>query len=106
MSIPANRTLTGQFAKGVSGNPSGRKPEPQAFKELAVNNCVELLQIVIDIAKDPNASNKDRLRAVDMVLDRGLGKAVQQMDINGNAEYVIKVPRLDKIIEGENEPNI
>lgn len=96
---PANREQTGRFKKGVSGNPSGRKPIPQEFKELAEKHSIPALQQAINIMQDENAKYSDRLKAVEIVLDRGIGKPQQPVDITSDNEplqVIFNIPRPKK----------
>ena len=96
---PDNRTSAGRFTKGKSGNPGGRKPIPQEFKELAEKYSVTALQKVIEIMQDESNKTADRLRAIEIVLDRGIGKPLQQMDITSDNEplqVIFNIPRPPK----------
>lgn len=94
MAETVNRTGNGRDSKGkfTKGNPGGgRKPIPQEFKELAESYSVEALQTVIDIIKNPLTETKDKLKAIEIVMDRGIGKATQQIDAHVTGEIEITV---------------
>lgn len=76
-------------------NPGGRPPIPIEFKELAKKHSITALQVVIDIMTDTEQRAADRLKAADIVLDRGLGKAIQATEVNGNLvmSYGIALPK-------------
>lgn len=87
---PANRTGTGKFKKGVSGNPSGRKPVPPEIKEALtalVPKAVERLTQII------NESENDKIvmQAVEVVLNRVYGKPLQQVDLESKNEHTLEV---------------
>lgn len=74
--MPANRTKTGQFSKGHSGNPSGRpkrsdveKETIEALSELAPR-AVEVMREVLD---NQDASPSVRLRCAESILERVCG---------------------------------
>jgi hypothetical protein len=65
--------------KGVSGNPGGR-PKGQAELSKSARTLVgeggeALIQIWWSIANDPMRRDADRLRASELLADRGWGKA-------------------------------
>ena len=56
------------------------------------------LMQVIDIAQDPDASHKDQLKALDMIMDRAEGKAMQGMELSGPEGNAITIT-LDSALE-------
>ena len=69
-----NRDLTGRFIAGQSGNPGGR---PVGFRERIKQSTVdgsELVDVVLSVFRDENASNKERMDAATWLADRGFGK--------------------------------
>lgn len=81
--MPQNRTKTGKFVKGVSGNPGGRPKTPETFKELVKEKSFTAIENVVSIMEDCKADSKDRLKACEIILAYAYGKPVQgiQMDI-------------------------
>jgi len=87
---PANRKGAGkestQFKPGQSGNPSGRKKMPEdvkrAFKELTPVAIEKLTEMI----NNPATKDADRLRAIDIVLDRGLGKPSQEINMDAKVD--------------------
>lgn len=71
----------------------GRKPIPQAFKELAEKHSIPALQKAIEIMESDEADYKSVLKAIEIVLDRGIGKPTQPIDanINGQLEFVVVI---------------
>ncbi|MEN6349647.1 MAG: DUF5681 domain-containing protein [Syntrophomonas sp.] len=76
----------GRFLPGQSGNSSGRPKLPAEFTELAREHTVAALQTIIDVLTDTKAKAGDRLRAAEIMLDRGWGKPLQASQINLDAD--------------------
>lgn len=81
--------------KGKNGRWTGRKPKVvptavhheltrrrmgQAY-ELMREDLVAAVQVLGDIVKDTEASNRDRLRAAELIMDRVLGKATERVEV-------------------------
>lgn len=81
------------FIKGQSGNPAGRKPIPQEFKELAEKYSIPALKKAIEIMERENEDTRNVLKALEIILDRGIGKPTQPIDanINGQLEFVVVI---------------
>lgn len=56
--------------------------------------AVECLEHLMSIARDPEARHADRIRAAEIITDRGLGKPVQQVDVRQQVRYVIEAPNV------------
>lgn len=77
--MPANRTKTGQFAKGQSGNPKGRPPLPAKVKEYA-QEAPERLRAIAD---DPETPVKVRADIEKWFAEMYYGKSAQQVTLDG-----------------------
>lgn len=79
------RNSKGQFEKGSSGNPLGRK---KGIRAKAIEACekygIDPLNYMAEVLADTSASTKDRMAAARELADRMYGKAVQ---LNENYEY-------------------
>ena len=69
--------VTGKgFRPGQSGNPGGRpKGLAKATRELVGEDGMVLVELWLQIALDPMRRDADRLRASELLADRGWGKA-------------------------------
>jgi hypothetical protein len=72
---PGNNFGT-RFQKGVSGNPSGRSKTLAAIMRQAREHGPEVIEYLIAIIRDPETPKRDGIRAAEVLLDRGCGKAV------------------------------
>lgn len=84
----------GRWKPGQSGNPAGRAKGVERIAREAVEGreyvarngetyrgAAAMVQVLIDIATDPAAQDRDRREAANAVLDRGWGKPKQTIDV-------------------------
>ncbi len=71
------------FVKGKSGNPGGIAKELAAIKKIARDACPEALQLLVDMSKDILLPARDRAFAAKEILDRGLGRPGQSVELTG-----------------------
>ena len=72
------------FAKGVSGNPGGRAkltPEELDLRAAARLKAPEALNTILNLMVE-SQNDSVRLKAAELVLDRGYGKATQTVEMN------------------------
>ena len=77
----------GCFAPGRSGNPGGRPPEVGRVKELARAHTEEALGTLVAIMRNGKSPAAARLRAAELLLDRGWGKAETKAEIGAPGEF-------------------
>jgi len=65
------------FVKGISGNPGGRPKGRSEVNELALKWSPEALRTLMRIMRDEEEETKERIRAAEIILDRGLGKVAE-----------------------------
>ena len=87
--MPANRTATGKFATGVSGNPSGRPKIPADVREAIRAACPEAVRVLIDLLHSKKEAY--RLEAAKTLLDRGYGKpeSMSKIELSGSNDGAI-----------------
>ena len=79
-------TLKPRWKKGESGNPTGR---PKRNREITLyisektDEGRALVDQLCEMAVSPKVNPRDRIRAIEMLLDRGFGKAVQPIEVGG-----------------------
>lgn len=101
----SKRNSKGQFEKGTSGNPGGRKATNAALRKKCAAFTDELLALFIGIARDPEEKTSDRIKAGEIVWQYAHGKPPQSLEIDdGGAD---KGPvRFVFVVDGEEQkPN-
>lgn len=79
---PENRTETGRFKKGVSGNPGGRPKKPIELEKYA-KEAPERLRAIAD---DPATPVKVKADIERFFFEAIYGKAPQAIDLEGRME--------------------
>lgn len=77
--MSAERDSKGQFIKGQSGNPSGRKKGVTAQVRDLSNNFEDYIKLLDQWARDENLSIKERRACIKDLLDRSLGMPKQSI---------------------------
>ena len=71
------RNESGQFQKGVSGNPGGRPKRTQAEQkaiDMMKEATPEMVELVLGIARSDKSSFYAKLQAAELILNRSMGK--------------------------------
>ena len=91
--LPQNRDVTGRFLAGQSGNPSGRPKGFRAYIKESTAEGNELVDVVLAVLRDQNASNRERMEAATWLADRGFGKPapVRDDDAPGIGDFTIVI---------------
>lgn len=87
------------FQKGQSGNPSGRPKDDPGLKEACRSHTMECIEVLVSIVNNKKSRDNDRIKAAEVLLDRGYGKAVQAVDIDAK-----NIPQV-VFVGGDNVPD-
>lgn len=71
---------TGRFVKGNAGG--GRPKMPAELRADFQAAGPRALEVLLGILSDGDAAARDRIRAAEIILDRGYGKPVQAVDLS------------------------
>lgn len=68
---------------GEVRNPTGQlKSMSKEIRESFRVHTIDALEVLVEVMKNPKARNFDRVRAAEIILDRGWGKPQQSVDID------------------------
>ena len=82
-----NRTSSGQFAPGQSGNPGGRPKDEHRVAELARSYPLEAIDTLVALMRD-GKDERVRGTAAQALLDRGWGKAKLEVVTDAEGSYL------------------
>ncbi len=77
----ANRTVSGRFKPGQSGNPGGRPKTLARVQDLARQYTETSIKVLGEIMEDESERGATRIAAIQVLLDRGWGKPLQRIDM-------------------------
>jgi hypothetical protein len=69
------------FQPGESGIPAGSKPRDPELQALAREYSVPALRRIISIMESPATEDDTALRAANLIIERGYGKAPQKVEV-------------------------
>lgn len=77
-----------RFAKGQSGNPSGRPKESMDFKEEAKKHGLEVQRFWLEVmrGKVQGAKVADQIKASELLANYGFGKPMQPLEHSGEVD--------------------
>lgn len=102
---PSNgeKTVQGRDEKGrfTSGNKGGGRPRvPEELRSAFQKFSSDALDVLVEIMSSPGAKDADRIRAAEVILDRGWGKAPQSVDLETGG--TLRLELIDEILrDGE-----
>lgn len=92
------------FVKGKSGNPEGRRIRSEDEKKLiaaARQHTDEAVKVIVEVLRK-SRSNRDKLKAAEMLLDRGWGKPRQEVNMTDDeGNMVLPVVRVEFVSPGK-----
>ncbi len=68
------------------GGSTGRKPMPIEFKQIVENYSVKALYKVIEIIESEDTKTRDKLKAIEIILDRSLGRPTQAISLDSQIQ--------------------
>lgn len=93
--------ITGRFVAGNSCG--GRKPIPEDLREAFQLLGHDALEMLRSVMLDENARNADRIKAAEIILDRGYGRPWQALDFepsdNGGGIIILPARMDDEEVE-------
>ena len=95
-----NRTSSGQFLPGQSGNPGGRPKDEHSVSELARSYTVEAIETLVDLMRH-GKDERVRGTAAQALLDRGWGKAKVELVSSGEGGYLQLLRAVNEQIKSE-----
>lgn len=83
------------LAGGAPGNPGGPGRPPTALRERLRGSLEQRVQVLEEIADDPEADSRDRIRAIDVLAKYGLGtlRELSVEDVRDRLRQTIAIVR-------------
>ena len=72
----------GGYTSGTSGNPNGRPRSTSAVQLYALGRCREAIDVATRVMREPKENDNVRLRACELILDRGVGRPNQSVALD------------------------
>ena len=80
-----------RWGKGESGNPSGRPAMPDEVKTMLESYAPEAVRFQYKTMNDPEAPYQVRVKCSELLADRGLGRPVQSLNVEGSGVMMIVI---------------
>jgi hypothetical protein len=77
------------FKPGQSGNLRGRPKTDPEIKALFKGATPEAAKYLISLIGNPKARPADRIKAAEVIIDHGIGKAAQEIQVTGERNFNI-----------------
>lgn len=77
------------FQPGQSGNPSGRPSLPDEVKTMLESYAPEAVRFQYKTMNDSEAPYQVRVKCSELLADRGLGKPIQSVNVEGKGPMLI-----------------
>jgi hypothetical protein len=84
-SVPDNRSPSGQFLKGCSGNPGGRPKVERDIRELAREHGPDAIKRLVQLMHSRN--ERIAVAACGAILDRAYGRAPQAVQLDADVGF-------------------
>ena len=95
-----NRSKSGKFLPGKSGNPGGRPKDEHRVGELARSYTVEAIETLVELMRQ-GKDERVRGTAAQALLDRGWGKAKVEVVSSGEGGYLELLRAVNEQIKSE-----
>lgn len=101
----ADRDDKGKFLEGHTPKSPGRPVIPQEIKDMCRGYSVDAIKTAISVMLNKKAQSKDRLKAVEIILDRGYGKAAQAIigGEEGDKPVKLTVEGIVELLKGDKQ---
>jgi hypothetical protein len=89
----------GGYTSGTSGNPNGRPRSTSAVQLYALGRCREAIDVATRVMRQPRDGDNVRLRACELILDRGVGRPNQAVALDVTLGKSLETMTLDELRE-------
>jgi hypothetical protein len=89
------------FAPGQSGNPGGRPKKAKAAADKAADHASEAIDALLEVLRDETAPHASKVSAATQILDRGIGRSIQPVDVEHRHTLSDELENIIREINGE-----
>ena len=86
------------WVKGKSGNPGGRPKGILEIQRLARDKCPEAIKLALSIMRNKKADDRARIEAAKVILDRGMGKPSQPVEVDARVAHSFDSKSTDELL--------